>query len=39
MVPRNLLWLLDLLDDDDSYILFSFVVTTILLSLVTQLQL
>ena len=36
MVPRKILWLSVLLDGDDSYILFGFVVTKILFSLVTR---
>ena len=37
MVPRKILWLSVLLDGDDSYILFGFAITTILLSSVTWL--
>ena len=37
MVPRKILWLSILIDGDNSYILFDFAITTILLSLVTWL--
>ena len=37
MVQRKILWLLVLLDGDDSYIRFGFAVTKILFSLVTRL--
>ena len=37
MVARKILWLLDLLNGDDNYILFGFVIATILLSLTNQL--
>ena len=37
MVPRKILWLSVLFNSDNSYILFGFAVTKILLSLVTQL--
>ena len=37
MVPRKILWFLDLFDGDDNCIIFNFAVATILLSLSTQL--
>ena len=36
MVPRKILWLLVLFNSDNSYILFGFAITKILLSLVTR---